>query len=313
MIYNVLGQTGIRVSKIAFGSLTMGPLQRNLSEEEGASLIEYAYLKGINFIDTAELYETYGHIREALKKVPRRDYVIATKSYAYSRETARDSIEKALLEMGTTYIDLFMLHEQSSIHSLRGHYEAVETLLRYKEQGIVKAIGLSTHYIEGVKAAFKYPEIEFVHPIVNIKGVGIQDGSMDEMAATLSAFHANGGGVFGMKPLGGGNLLHSIDKCFDFVFSRDYVDAIAFGMQSEKEIDYNVARLLGQTQALVPVPIQEKKLHIADWCTKCGACVNRCDHKALSMGPEGVIIDRERCVLCGYCAPVCPEFCIKVF
>ena len=65
MKQNALGNTGIQVSKICFGSLTMGPLQRNLSTFEGASLIEYAYERGVNFIDTAELYETYAHIREA--------------------------------------------------------------------------------------------------------------------------------------------------------------------------------------------------------------------------------------------------------
>jgi ferredoxin len=72
------------------------------------------------------------------------------------------------------------------------------------------------------------------------------------------------------------------------------------GIETPKEV---VERLDGQNKAL----------QIADWCIRCGACVKRCDHHALSMGEDGVVIDRSRCVMCGYCASVCPEFCIKVY
>ncbi|MDW7659812.1 MAG: aldo/keto reductase [Bacillota bacterium] len=316
MIYNELGNTGIKVSKICFGSLTMGPLQRNLSVSEGASLIEYAFEKGVNFIDTAELYETNAHIAKALKTIPRDEFVIASKCYAYSAETAEQSLGKALKELETDYLDVFMLHEQMSVHTIKGHYEAIEYLLRMKEKGVIRAFGISTHYVEAVRAALRYPEIEVIHPIVNINGLGIQDGSMADMETALKTFKSNGGGIFGMKPLGGGNLLSSIDACFDFVLGRDYLDAIAFGMQSRDEIDYNVNRILGE-----PIDLnlkntlmkQKKSLQIAEWCTKCGACIKKCDHKALSMGSDGVEIDRSRCVLCGYCASVCPEFCIKVY
>lgn len=316
MIYNVLGKTDIKVSKIAFGSLTMGPLQRNLTTVEGASLIKYAYDQGINFIDTAELYETYGHIREALKVIPREKFVIASKSYAYSRETAKASFEKAIFEMDTDYIDVFMLHEQMNALTLKGHYEAIEYFLKLKEQGRIKAIGVSTHYVECVRAILRYPEIEVVHPITNVNGLGIQDGSRQEMELAIRAFKNSGGGVFGMKPLGGGNLLASVDACFDYVLAQRDLDAIAFGMQSKAEIDYNVRRVEGleiSESLRYEVSTTEKKLQVADWCTGCGACVKKCDHKALRIQNGQAVVARETCVLCGYCASVCPEFCIKVY
>jgi len=316
MIYKTLGKTGIKVSKICFGSLTMGPLQRNLSAFEGASLIEHAYEQGINFIDTAELYETYAHIRQALRNIPREQFVIASKCYAYSEETAKLSFEKALKEMGTDYIDIFMLHEQMSAHTIRGHYEAIEYFMKMKQEGRIRAFGISTHYIEGVKAACKYPEIEIVHPITNINGLGIQDGSRYEMENAIKAFKAVGGGIIGMKPFGGGNLLTSVDACFDYVLAQNDIDSIAFGMQSKDEIDYNVKRVCGATisqELSVRVAQNEKKLQIAEWCIGCGACVAKCDHKALSIIDNMVVVDRTRCVLCGYCASVCPEFCIKVY
>ena len=316
MKQNALGNTGIQVSKICFGSLTMGPLQRNLSTFEGASLIEYAYERGVNFIDTAELYETYAHIREALKRIPRDKLIIASKCYAFSEETAKVSFEKALKELDTDYIDVFMLHEQVSDHTIRGHYEAIEYFLKMKQQNKIKAIGISTHYISGVLAAMKYPEIQIVHPITNVNGLGIQDGSRSDMEIALKAYKAIGGGVFGMKPLGGGNLLSSLDACFDYILEQDYIDSIAFGMQSFEEIDYNIKRVNGEeisSELAQKVSKNDKKLQIADWCIGCGACVKKCDHKALSINNSLVVVDRNRCVLCGYCASVCPEFCIKVY
>ena len=316
MIYNFLGNTGIKVSKICLGSLTMGPLQRDLSAFEGASLIEYAHDKGINFIDTAELYETYGHIREAFKRISREKLVVASKCYAYSTQTAKESFEKALREMNTDYVDIFMLHEQMNEMTIKGHYEAIEYFLKMKSEGKIRAFGISTHYVAGVKAALKFPEIEIVHPITNVNGLGIQDGSRLDMENAIASFKARGGGVFGMKPLGGGNLLSSIDMCFDYILGQTAIDSIAFGMQSKAEIDYNVKRICGDpiTPSLEEAVKQgDKKLQIAEWCIGCGACVKKCDHKALRLDGAKVIVDRNKCVLCGYCSSVCPEFCIKVY
>ena len=313
---NELGKTGIKVSKLCFGSLTMGPLQRNLSFEEGASLIRYGYERGINFLDSAELYETYPHIKEALKYIDRSDYVIASKCYAYSKETAEESFEKALRGLDTDYIDIFMLHEQMSGLTIKGHYEAIEYFMKMKSQGKIRAFGISTHYVAAVRAALKYPEIQVIHPITNINGLGIQDGTMDDMYDALKAYKANGGGVYGMNPLGGGNLLSNVEACFDAVLNLDVLDSVAFGMQSFDEIDYNVKRVNGE---IIPLDLKArvsghtKKIQIADWCIKCGACVKKCDHHALRLENDEILVDRSKCVLCGYCSSVCPEFCIKVY
>ena len=80
MEYNILGKSGIKVSKICFGTLTLGPLQKNYSVREGANLLSYAYDKGINFLDTAELYDNYAQIKESLINRPRDSVNIITKS-----------------------------------------------------------------------------------------------------------------------------------------------------------------------------------------------------------------------------------------
>jgi len=315
MEYNLLGDTGIKVSKLCFGGLTVGPLQANLSPKAGGEIISHAFDCGVNFIDTAQLYETYDHVREGLKGHRREDIIIASKSYAYDHKTAMESVEEALLKLDTDYLDIFMLHEQESEHTIRGHYEALETLLKLKEKGIVRAIGISTHAVAGVEAAIKYKEIEVIHPILNISGLGIMDGTRDEMLDAISRFKKRGGGVYSMKPLGGGNLLNRVEESFNYVLSLDAIDSIAVGMQTIEEVDYNVKRFKNEiisNDLMEKVRNQPRKLHIADWCTKCGACVKKCSHNALEMGDSKPNINREKCVLCGYCAAVCKEFCIKV-
>lgn len=312
---NKLGQTGIEVSKLCFGGLTIGPLQKNLSPREGGEVIKYAFDRGVNFIDTAQLYGTYEHIEHALRSIDRKDFVIASKSYAYDKKTALESVNEALEKMKTDYIDVFLLHEQESEHTVRGHYEALETFIKLKEKGIIRAVGLSTHAIAGVEAAIKYDEIEVIHPILNVSGLGITDGSRDRMYEAIKIFHTKGGGVYSMKPLGGGNLLNRVDESFNYVLGLSNIDSIAVGMQQFDEIDYNIRRFSGMEideNLKNRLANKSKKLMIADWCVNCGACIERCQQNALSIGHEQPVIHYDKCVTCGYCASVCKDFCIKV-
>jgi uncharacterized protein len=207
-----LGNTGINVSRLCFGTLTMGPLQRNLTPEAGAALLHHAFRRGINFIDTAQIYGTYPHIREFLKQVPRHEVVIMTRSYAWSEETAREAVAEALETLETDSIDLFLMHEQESEHTLRGHREALDYYVTLKEQGVIKAIGLSTHRVAAVTASLRLPEIDLLFPIFNPQGLGIGDGTLTDMITALTAARRAGKAVVGMKALGGGHLLVPMKK-----------------------------------------------------------------------------------------------------
>lgn len=312
---NLLGNTGIKISELCFGSLTISPLQANLDILEGAEIISYAFSKGINFIDTAEIYNNYGHIREALKTVNREDIVVATKSYSYSNETAEKSLSKALKELDTDYIDIFLLHEQESKHTIRGHYEAIEYFMKAKEKGIIKAIGISTHRIEAVMAANQYREIEVIHPIINKLGIGIQDGSVDDMINALKISYNTGKGIYGMKPLGGGHLISNVEESVEFVRNVPYLHSFAMGMQSRDEVDANISLL---DNRYIPDDVKERinkkerKLQVADWCIGCGSCVKTCKNDGIHLIDNKAVPNMKKCVLCGYCARKCPEFCIKV-
>lgn len=314
MDYRILGQSGLKVSRLCFGSLTIGPLQACLTEEAGAEVIAEALDRGVNFIDTAELYRTYPYIKRALKG-RRNNVIISTKCYAYSEEGAEKSLMQALKELDTDYIDLFSLHEQESEHTIKGHYDAIEYFLKAKEKGLIRSIGISTHSIAAVKAALKYNELEVIHPIVNMKGLGIIDGRIDEMLKAVEAAALAGKGIFSMKPLGGGNLLKESRQCFDFVLSKDYIHSIAVGMQSREEVVNNTLIFENKN---VPEEIagrvhkKNRKLHIDFWCTGCGSCIPKCSQGAICLENNRAAVNSEKCVLCGYCSAYCKDFCIKI-
>lgn len=314
MEYRMLGNTGINVSRLCFGSLTIGPLQAKLDLDAGASVIRKAFDMGVNFIDTAELYGTYNYIKEAIKG--RRDkIIISTKCYAYTREGAEESLLKALKELDTDYIDIFSLHEQESEYTLQGHQEAIEYFIKAKEKGYIRSFGISTHAVAAVNASLKHSEIEVIHPILNMQGLGIIDGNRDDMLKAVHKAASAGKGIFSMKPLGGGNLIKDKSACFDFVLKNPDIHSIAVGMQSVEEVISNVLTFEGkETPKNIEKVLSEKrrKLLIDFWCIGCGSCSRKCTQNAITIKNGKAVVDPEKCVLCGYCSAFCPEFCIKV-
>ncbi len=315
MKYVKLGNTNLIVSKLCFGGLIIGPLQANLSVEEGARVISRAFDMGINFIDTAKLYKTYPYIRRAMELSQNKNIIVSSKSYDYTYEGMKESVMEALEELGVKKLGIFSLHEQESRHTLRGHREAIEYLIEAKKKGLIDAIGVSTHYIEVVNEVCKMPEIDVIRPLYNLKGLGIGDGGAYEMGAAIERAYEMGKGIYSMKPLGGGNLISDYDKCIDFVLQNKHIHSIALGMQTIDEVNVNISkfedrRVDEETNNRIKNRI--KKLHIDSWCAACGSCVSACKNGALSIENDKLVVNREKCLLCGYCSAYCPEFCIKI-
>lgn len=314
MELRTLGNTGLQVSRLCFGTLTLGPLQAGLSVEEGGELLAYAIQRGVNFFDTAQLYKTYPYLREGMRRSGHRDIIISTKTYAYTRQLAVEAVEEARRSLDRDYLDLFLLHEQESIHTLEGHREALDYLYDCKARGIIRAVGLSTHAVAGVRGATE-KGLDVVFPMMNVAGLGLVDGTRQDMEQAVQEARRAGIGVFAMKALGGGNLHRRVPECFDYILGLPTVDSVAVGMQSADEVDYNLSFFLDREvdPALqTRLAAKERRLLIEDWCEGCGACVGRCGQKALSMESRRVVCDPRKCVLCGYCSTVCPQWCIKV-
>ena len=314
MEYKKLGNTDLKVSSLCFGSLSISELQSNLPIEIGSEVIVTAMDLGVNFLDTAEFYNNYRYIGEAVKR-SNKELIIASKSYAYTYEGMKVSVEKARRETGKDVIDIFMLHEQESRWTLKGHREALEFLLDAKSKGLIKAVGVSTHAVEVVEHLAEIHEIDVIHPILNVRGIGIKGGNTKDMENAIKKAFNNGKGIYVMKCLGGGNLIQIKEEAFDYIKKFQFTHSTAVGMKSQDEVLANVMIFEGKS---VPAHLCERlerenrRLIIEDWCEGCGTCVQHCRYGALHMHRGKAQVDLKKCVLCGYCSGYCPEFCIKI-
>lgn len=313
MEYRNLGNTGLKVSRLCFGALTVGPLQANLPLRSGAAVIRAALDAGVNFIDTAELYNTYPYIRAACEG--RKDVIVASKCYAYTYEDMRRSVEEACRALGRDHIDIFMLHEQPSRLTLAGHADALACLADAKRKGVIRAAGVSTHTVEVVQAAKDMTDIDVIFPLFNMHGIGIMDGTAADMAAAIAAAAAAGKGVYTMKALGGGHLIKDAGAALGWVLAAEGVAAVAVGMQSLDEVAFNCALFNGDapdTALSVRLAGRTRRLLVEDWCVGCGRCAERCPAGALRVQDGRAMVDTEKCLCCGYCGASCPEFCLKI-
>lgn len=306
------GTRGLQVPRLCFGTLPLGPLQHDLPPSRGAELILQAARHGLAFVDTAEYYETYPHIALALREMP--DLQVCTKSYAYDEAGAERALRDAQKALGRDYIDVFLLHEQESRHTLAGHDAALRFYQRMRRAGEIGMVGLSTHHVAGVYAAAQ-AGLDVVFAIINLRGLGIVDGTREDMEAALAFAKEKGLATMAMKALGGGHLIAQREAALAYVMALPFVDVTVLGMASEAEIAYNAACFYGNIppeDAARASLSQPRTLRIADWCEGCGRCVARCGQNALFLQGGKAAVRPERCVRCGYCAGVCPQFCIKV-
>lgn len=316
---NHLGKTGIEVTELCCGTLILGTLQANLTSEEGAPAIRRAIELGINFIDTAKGYKTYPHMRLGMEGFDAQSLVIASKSPVKDAKEMRNDVEACLRDLNRDVIDIFHLHNVRSAADMKEREGALDALVRCREAGLIRAVGLSTHGPEGVLTALDYDEIEVVFPLLNSKGLGIANGSSEEMIEAIRRVREKGLGLYDMKPLGGGHLLGDIPSAIRYLRDIDLFDSISVGLKTPEEVEI-MTDLFENTPGAVERALTagrekagKKRLIVYEFmCERCGACVEECAQSAISIGDYSAVIDHTRCILCGYCAAACPKFAIRV-
>jgi len=185
MKYTYIPNTDIKVSKICLGTMTFG--QQN-TEEEAHEQLNFAKEKGVNFIDTAEMYsipgrkETQGsterYIGSWLKDQQRDDLVIATKitgpneyfkfireDLGFSKKVLTEALNNSLSRLQTNYVDIYQLHwperntnffgKRNYVHDANEKWEdnfkeVIETLDSFVKEGKIRHYGVSNETSWGV-------------------------------------------------------------------------------------------------------------------------------------------------------------------
>ena len=306
-----LGSLDFMVTPIGFGVLTVGNTQLNLPVSKGAEILRYALERGINFLDTAQYYETYPYIREALRGTS-FEPIIASKCLDEGYQQMADAIEQARKEMDRDIIDIFLLHEVRHNDDFEKRSGAWACLNDAKAKGIIRAIGVSTHHVDVAEKMAEIQECDVLFPLLNFKGLGIRKGSepgtKEDMERAIESNIKKGCGVFLMKAFGGGNLTDSYQQALNYAFGISGISSVMVGFGSQKEVDDIFDYWEGRMPVDYNPDVSHKKIHIDQGdCEGCGLCLARCPNHAIFINDKGLAeIDYNKCLTCGYCAPKCP-------
>ena len=171
-----LGCSGLRVSPVAFGTWQLSPrFWGEQSKEDAIAAMKLGFDRGINFFDTADAYgDGYAEtvLGEALQELPRDELVIATKFFNHFNPDASrypdlspgyltERCEASLKRLGIETIDVCLLHFYDQLTPLDDVAETLETLC---EQGKIRAIGVSNHTVEQLRAQRRFGPYSVVQP-----------------------------------------------------------------------------------------------------------------------------------------------------
>ncbi|MCU7938644.1 MAG: aldo/keto reductase [gamma proteobacterium symbiont of Bathyaustriella thionipta] len=161
-----LGQTGIQVSPLGLGTVKFGrdqqvkyPWSFKIPDDQAVlELLSLSRDLGINLLDTAPAYGT-SEARLGQLLMNRQDWVIVSKvgeafengqsHFDFSAHTTRKTIETSLKKLNTDYLDVVLVHSDGDDKRIVEQEDVIETLLTMKQEGLIRAVGLSTKTTEG--------------------------------------------------------------------------------------------------------------------------------------------------------------------
>lgn len=178
MNYRPLGKTGLKISEISLGTWQVGgKWGSGFDDKNAARILNEAVDRGINFIDTADVYENRQSERavgELIRSRSEKIY-IATKcgrfinphvSEGYQPKVLRQYVEQSLTNTGLERIDLIQLHcPPTEVYYRQEIFEEFEKL---KAEGKIAFLGVSVEKVEEALKAIEYPTVSTVQIIFNM-------------------------------------------------------------------------------------------------------------------------------------------------
>jgi predicted aldo/keto reductase-like oxidoreductase len=246
-----LGRTGLTPSLMGMGTGSHGvehsSNQVKLGETGFVKLVRYAFDRGITYFDTADQYGSHLYLRTALKGLPREKLFLQTKTRATTAAMARADIERFRQELGTPYLDTLLMHCMVKGSWPVDFRPVMDVLSEAKGKGRVKAVGVSCHGLDPLRAAVTCDWVDVdlarINPVGGPKGR--MDGTPGEVAACLQSMHAKGKGILGMKILAEGTLKAPEQQLesLRYVLGLGCVDAFVIGFERPEQIDQMMRRV----------------------------------------------------------------------
>ena len=179
-----LGKTGIKTSRLAMGTGTVGYAKHSNQTALGvaglSALLLNGYDHGLRFFDAADSYGSHPHVAAALKQLPRDKVTVMTKSPSRTPQEMRADLDRYRKELGTDYLDIVLMHCMTEGDWTERFKGTMDVLSEAKQKGIIRAHGCSCHTIEALRAAAKSPWVEV--DLVRINPIG---SHMDADPATV--------------------------------------------------------------------------------------------------------------------------------
>jgi predicted aldo/keto reductase-like oxidoreductase len=252
-----LGKTGIKLSRLGIGTgSNNGHLQTAEGKEQFIKLVRYAYDQGVTYIDTAQRYQTFGWIGDAIKGLPREKLFIQSK-VPDRPEDVLATIDRHRKAFNTDYIDSLLIHCMT-----RGNWTDADQWKRVmdsfdeaKEKKWILSKGVSCHSLPALKAATisDWTEVHLVR--INPQGqhMDSSNGAWNGEATTpvnpvmdeIKTMHEKGRGVIGMKIFGNGDFRDPAerDRSIRYAINCKEIDSIVIGFTTTAEVDEAIERM----------------------------------------------------------------------
>lgn len=249
-----LGDSGLNVSRVALGTGSVGgnkaSNQTRLGMDMFADMVHHAYDRGITFFDMADSYGSHPFVGHAIKNLPRENITLLTKIWTHEDGSDRnapvtESIDRFREEMGTDYIDIVLMHclMQPGWSKNRTHY--MDGLLKAKQDGVIRAVGVSCHNWEAMVEAVDNPWVDVIMARINPFQTNM-DNTPDVVSELLGKAKQKGIGVIGMKIFGEGKNVTDPEReqSIKFALTKGNTHCMTLGMESIAHVNDAVERVM---------------------------------------------------------------------
>ncbi|PEL09343.1 aldo/keto reductase [Bacillus sp. AFS017336] len=219
MNYRELGNTGLKISEVSFGTWAIGGAWGKTDDNEALKSLQHAIDQGVNFFDTADVYGD-GHSEELLAKATkgledkiyigtkfcRKGDIFAPENYSY--EAVKSYCEDSLKRLNRDVIDLYQVHCPATEILKDG--QVFDVLDRLQSEGKIRHYGVSVETVEEGLICLENPNVKSLQIIFNIF-------RQKPLADLLPEAYKKGVGILVRLPLASGLLSgkYTVDHIFE--------------------------------------------------------------------------------------------------